>query len=325
MSDRDTGLTRAEVRLAYQLLLGREPESSAVVDEHVANHRDLVALSKNFMASEEFQRNSGAARGRSPIDVERGFWAAPTKVDHRVAPDVLDRLATRIREQWTALGEQDPYWSVLTDERFRSARIDAAALEEFHASGATAASLIDLTVGRGERPTPSGVCLELGCGVGRVTRHLARRFDQVIAVDISPGNLALCRRYMEDEGVTNVETILVQDVRDFAALPAFDFFYSVIVLQHNSPPVQRFILEAILPKLRASGQYLFQTVADQPGYSFNVDGYLASQPPEMEVHSLPMSAIMGIIAASGLTIDSARLDTWAGFYGSYTFHGAREV
>lgn len=325
MSELEPGLTRADVRLAYLLLLGREPESTAVVDEHLASHRDLIALSKVFMASEEFQRKSDAALGRQQIDVDRGYWAAPSSVDHRVAPAVLDRLAARIREQWTALGEEDPYWSVLTDDRFRSARIDAAALQEFRASGKAAAAVIDLAVGRSERATPAGTCLELGCGVGRVTRHLAQRFDRVIAVDISPGNLALCRRYMEEEGVANVETVLVQDLRDVAALPAFDFFYSVIVLQHNSPPVQRFILETLLPKLRPAGQFLFQTVADQPGYSFDVERYLASASPTMEVHSLPMAAIMQVIRRSGLVVDTARLDTWAGFYGSYTFHGAREA
>ncbi|WBH15170.1 class I SAM-dependent methyltransferase [Sphingomonas radiodurans] len=325
MSDAESGLSRRDVRLAYLLMLGREPESVDVVDAHRARHADLASLSGAFMASDEFRQKAGVARTWTPIDVERGYWATPTHVDHRVPAPVLDRLAARIKDQWTALGEQDPYWSVLTDDRFRSAQIDAAGLAAFHASGAAAASLIDITVGRSDRPKPSGTCLELGCGVGRVTRHLAKRFDRVIAVDISPGNLALCRRYMEDEGVANVETVLVQGVHDFASLPTFDFFYSVIVLQHNSPPVQRFILESLLSKLRPAGQFLFQAVADRPGYAFDVDRYLASAPPEMEVHSLPMPAIMEVIRSSGLVADSVRLDPWAGFYGSYTFHGAREA
>ncbi|WP_179187105.1 methyltransferase domain-containing protein [Sphingomonas sp. TZW2008] len=306
------------------MLLGREPESVEVIDAHRSQHATLSSLADAFIASDEFRQRLGGQRQPAPIGVERGYWAQPTMVEHQVAPEVLDRLAERIRAQWTALGEQDPYWSVLTADKFRSARIDAAALEEFKISGVQAASLIDLTIGRSTRDAPRGVCLELGCGVGRVTRHLSRRFDRVIAVDISPGNLALCRRYMEEESIDNVETVLVRDLADFDALPAFDFFYSVIVLQHNSPPVQRHILQVLLSKLRVGGQYLFQAIADQPGYVFTIDRYLATPSPEMEVHSLPMSAIMQIIRDAGLVLDTARLDTWAGFYGSYTFHGCRE-
>ena len=53
------------------------------------------------------------------------------------------------------------------------------------------------------------------------------------------------------------------------------------------------MLEAILPKIDAGGQCLFQTVADQTDYGFDADEYLASASPEMEVHSLPMAAIIG--------------------------------
>src|SRR5438094_9465912 len=51
-----------------------------------------------------------------------------------------------------------------------------------------------------------GVCVEVGCGPGRMTRHLAERFDRVIAIDVSPGMLAQARA-----GVTaaNVDFALV--------------------------------------------------------------------------------------------------------------------
>ena len=35
-----------------------------------------------------------------------------------------------------------------------------------------------------------GVCVEVGCGPGRMTGALAARFDHVIAVDVSPEMLA---------------------------------------------------------------------------------------------------------------------------------------
>ena len=36
---------------------------------------------------------------------------------------------------WEKLGRQDPYYGVLTDEKFRSSKLDAGARQEFFASG----------------------------------------------------------------------------------------------------------------------------------------------------------------------------------------------
>ena len=72
-----------------------------------------------------------------------------------------------------------------------------------------------------------GVCVEVGCGPGRMTRHLAERFDRVIAVDVSPGMLALARadanveyRVVSGEGLDGVEDAVA------------DVLVCYLVLQH---------------------------------------------------------------------------------------------
>jgi SAM-dependent methyltransferase len=325
MTDKPVGLTRGQVRMAYRLILGRHPESEEVVDDHLDRYPNLMALRTAFLRSDEFSRSVRRLPSSMIPEVAKGYYAAAERIDYRVSPEVAEQLAQRIRTQWTKLGEADPYWSVLTDDKYRSRAIDDAAIDEFRASGEQNARLIDLTAARTGLTPPTGTCLELGCGVGRITRFLAQRFERVIAVDISPGNLALCERYLADEGVTNVETRLVRGLDDFADLPEHDFLYSMIVLQHNSPPVQYRILEALLPRLRAGGQCLFQTVADLPGYTFDVDAYLASEPPEMEVHCLPMAAVAAVMRDAGVALDLARMDPWVGSYGSYTFAGHRDA
>lgn len=319
--------TRDEVRLAYYLLLGREPESEAIVDAHCAAHESLASLRDGFVASDEFKaRHGGTERAEQDFldRIAKGYFAAQLPVDVAVAPDVAERLAARIRDQWTKLGESDPYWSVLTDEQFRAERMDDAAKRRFDKSGEHAAGLIELTAERTGLAVPTGTCVELGCGVGRITRHLAKRFERVIAVDISPGNLALCERYLATEGVTNVETRLIRDIDELTALPSVDFFYSMIVLQHNPPPIQHRVLEILLGKIAAGGQCLFQTVTDLPGYSFEAESYLSTPSPTMEVHSLPMAVVQRLVRASGLTLDTVRMDPWVSAYGSYTFSAHRE-
>jgi S-adenosylmethionine-dependent methyltransferase len=46
--------------------------------------------------------------------------------------------------------------------------------------------------------------LEAGCGIGRFTRMLARRFSFVTAFDASPTSLNACRKHIEDDGLGNV-------------------------------------------------------------------------------------------------------------------------
>jgi ubiquinone/menaquinone biosynthesis C-methylase UbiE len=46
-----------------------------------------------------------------------------------------------------------------------------------------------------------GVCVEVGCGPGRMTGALAARFDRVVAVDVSPAMLARAAAEVEAENV----------------------------------------------------------------------------------------------------------------------------
>jgi SAM-dependent methyltransferase len=72
--------------------------------------------------------------------------------------------------------------------------------------------------------------LEIGCGVGRFTTALARRFDRVDAVDVSPTMIALAGRL----GLPANAHLHVGTGRDLAGLPdaAFDLAFSHLVFQH---------------------------------------------------------------------------------------------
>jgi 2-polyprenyl-3-methyl-5-hydroxy-6-metoxy-1,4-benzoquinol methylase len=317
----DQPLDRELVRLGYYFVLNREPESEAVVEEKLTSAATLRALRDVLRNSDEFRVQMQMDR-YLPRMID-GYWSPPQPVEYQVSPDLMARLVARIRAQWTRLGQEDPYWSVLTHEGFRLNAMTDAALASFRETGRESASLVDLVSRRAGRPTPTGTCVELGCGVGRVTRHLADRFEKVIAVDISPGNLALCERYMRDENVRNVETVLLSDIHDLHALPAYDFLYSVIVLQHNPPPIQFAMLSTLLAKIRPGGACVFQTVADMPNYAFKAEDYLRTDSPAMEVHCLPMAAILKLVHDTGLVLDGARMDSWIEVYGSYTFSASR--
>jgi SAM-dependent methyltransferase len=213
---------------------------------------------------------------------------------------------------------------VLTDDAFRGSRLDVELRDKFYATGAEAVALIDTVATRcGVAVDPQGVCLEFGCGVGRVTLHLARRFRRVVAVDISAGNLALCREMLAARGVDNVEVVQIGTPEDVRALPHFDFLASTIVFQHNPPPVQHYLLDVLLKKISAFGGFLFQLPTHTPDYSFRADVYLASAMEEMELHSLPMADVLRLFAKHRLQPLEVLMDGWTGVYGSHTFFGVK--
>jgi SAM-dependent methyltransferase len=252
-----------------------------------------------------------------------GYWAEPQPIETEVDAATLAALFARTQAQWMRLGETEPHWSVLTHESFRAERLDEAARAAFYATGEAAAGLVQRLAARAGAAAPGGVCLELGCGVGRVTAPLAARFERVVGVDISRGNLALAERRLAEAGIANGELRLLESVAAVADLPACDLLFSVIVLQHNSPPVQAFMLDQLLPKVRPGGAALFQTPTNVPGYRFSAADYLASPDAEMEMHALPQATVLGLLRRHGLQVQEVLMDPWTGGYGSNTFFATR--
>jgi hypothetical protein len=160
----------------------------------------------------------------------------------RVADEVVGILLAHVEKCWRTLGEAEPYWSVVTDDRFKADRIGDNK-DLFYSAGENDVRLFREAAARCKVTLPtSGTCLDLGCGVGRITRLLATSFHKVIGIDISSSHLRLAQATVDAAGLTNVEFRLVNGASSFNALPAFDCFYSMIVLQHNPPPIIEWLL-----------------------------------------------------------------------------------
>ena len=303
------------IKACYRVLLGREAENDGVI-QGKADLPDYQALLANFVESGEY-------RNRFPGQFRTFYLATGRRVDVAVSAEDLARMFDRIRDEWSKLGEEDPYWSVLTLDDYRSGVIDEALKETFFATGAESARAIEVFAERAGVAAPKGRCVEFGCGVGRVTVHLAKLFEEVVAVDISPKNLEICAQAVRDLGLDNVTTQLLGAPDDVERIPACDFVFSTIVLQHNPPPVQHFLLDALLSKLNPGGGFLFQIPTHSPGYHFDAAAYLASAPGGMEMHDLPMADVFRLLAKHDAAPLEVLMDEWTGLYGSHTFFGLK--
>jgi len=100
--------------------------------------------------------------------------------------------------------------------------------------------------------------LELGCGVGRMTRSFAGRFEQVCAFDLSHEMLSRARQI--HGGEANILWLLGNGA-DLACVisDSMDFVFSYLVLQHL--PEEALALQYIREMLRVlkpGGAFLFQ-------------------------------------------------------------------
>jgi SAM-dependent methyltransferase len=129
---------------------------------------------------------------------------------------------------WDARAREQPFYFV--DDRVDYRAPD---LESFWAGGEEVLERMLELLGFAIRP--DDVVVEIGCGVGRVTRALAARARAVRAVDVSGEMLAHARRLNAD--LENVEWLQ----NDGASLPmigdaSVDGCFSHVVFQHVAEP-----------------------------------------------------------------------------------------
>jgi SAM-dependent methyltransferase len=79
----------------------------------------------------------------------------------------------------------------------------------------------------------------------------------VYGYDISQEHLQIAKEYI-DSKYSNILLSQLKKVKDIENLPKVDFIYSVLVLQHNPPPIIRFIIQQFIQALNPKGVALFQ-------------------------------------------------------------------
>lgn len=310
-------ITSEDVRAAYRLILGRDPENEEIVVKHLRDVRSLDDLRRVFFCSSEFQhipwiRVPWLHSPERPLD-----WP-PNVVEVDANNTKLSTMMRHIEANWHNLGVSDPHWSVLVDEAFRAENIPHTE-DRFYESGKPDVDRLQRTAERcGRSLSGLASCFELGCGVGRLTAWLAALFERIVAADISAPHLALARKALDRLERYNVDLVHVDSFAVLEALPQFDVFFSFIVLQHSPPPLIAALLKIILNKLRPGGIAYFQVPTYRLDYRFEVDEYLRTVSPNrgMEIHAIPQYVLFDILRRNGCRLLECREDHWTGDYGT---------
>ena len=156
--------------------------------------------------------------------------------------------------EWDELAEVDALWAVLTEPGRKSG---GWSVEEFLATGEQElAGPLERAAELG-LPGSFGRALDVGCGVGRVTRALADRFGECVGIDASEAMVRNARRINEDRPNCSFHQLSAADLDSLDA-GTFDLVWSVLVLQHLSPPDAERAVSSFMSVLNPGGVAIFQ-------------------------------------------------------------------
>jgi ubiquinone/menaquinone biosynthesis C-methylase UbiE len=131
------------------------------------------------------------------------------------------------------------------------------------------------------KPTSEDVCLDLGCAVGRVEKHLAPLVKEIHGVDFSGSMLAVARRRLRD--MSNVsfhqndgETLSMFDAE------MFDLAWAELIFHHVPIEVTEGYLKEVARVLKPGGRFICQLPLSSfyRTYSRGVCGWLTTDDAE---------------------------------------------
>ena len=148
------------------------------------------------------------------------------------------------------------------------------------------------------RVRPGTSVLDVGCGVGRWCRELARRGARVTGVDFSPTMIAEARRRAAARGVLARCRFLVQDLAHLDAGEKFDLVLGVTVLQHIlEPQALRAAVRRLADHLSEAGRLVLLEAAPERSIG-------SCDSPIFQAR--PRSDYLRLFAECGLTLRAIR-------------------
>ncbi|MGI8730731.1 MAG: class I SAM-dependent methyltransferase [Solirubrobacteraceae bacterium] len=101
--------------------------------------------------------------------------------------------------EWRRWGDEDPFFGVASWANREREGTNPWTAADFYALGAR--DWADFRKRWWSYGVERDQCLELGCGVGRLTKHIAADFREVIGVDVSEGMLRAADEHLAEPGI----------------------------------------------------------------------------------------------------------------------------
>ena len=163
----------------------------------------------------------------------------------------------RLQNTWESWATNDPLFAILSDPTKRGGRWD---LEEFMAHTPELDQALAIAL-RHQSLLGHSSTLDFGCGVGRITQALAKHFERIVGVDISETMIAQARKLNRYGDRCQYVS---GDLKQFDDA-AFDFVFTVYVIQHIPRSMQGQVLRELVRVVKPDGVVACQIAAPARG------------------------------------------------------------
>ena len=154
---------------------------------------------------------------------------------------------------WETYGAENPYFGVISNEKFLSENLSEESKLDFWQSGQNDIDVVFRNIKEHIDPNFQPVrALDFGCGVGRLLFAISTRCEHATGVDVSPSMLAEAQREATKKAIDNVSFIQTRDCAELQE-NTFCLVHSYIVFQHIPEDRGYAILDKILASLRSGG------------------------------------------------------------------------
>jgi len=159
----------------------------------------------------------------------------------------------RSKSFWNQAADENPYWYVSSYGPYDAKRN----LDEFWASGHKIWA--DIKKATGYTPTADDTVVEIGCGVGRLTRAIAPEVGRVIALDISEKMIAIaCQANLPNADLRVADGFTLSGISDGSV----DLALGYCVFQHlPSHAALKSYLAEMRRVIKSGGMIAFTLVA----------------------------------------------------------------
>jgi len=206
---------------------------------------------------------------------------------------------TLTAENWDRLAAADAMWTVVSDPSKFGGKWDP---QEFFATGEPIIERISSLENLGFQ-MQRATAVDFGCGLGRVSRWLAKCFSHVVGIDISPKMLDMAESY--NAGKDAITFVQGNEKNIPLATASADFIYSFIALQHIPRPLQELYLREFARVVRPGGYLYFQTPS-HPIYvketEFRQTFNTPSGPAHIDIHTFPCAAVEALLHGAGCEV-----------------------
>ncbi len=169
-------------------------------------------------------------------------------------------------KEWEIFGDKNPYYGVISDERYLNEHLTEDAKINFWQSGQDHIDAVFHNIKHHIDPNfQPEHALDFGCGVGRLLFAIRTKCSHATGVDVSPSMLAEARREADKKSIDHLSFIESSNCNELGK-NLFCFVHSYIVFQHI--PVDRgyTILDRLLCSLRSGGVGVLHFTFSNPNY-----------------------------------------------------------